>query len=104
MKHLDQSMRRALCGVALFVAAAAACSTATPAYAATAAPAGPTGGAAPRAFAYYYLWWSTQHWRDKLGSSYGTATNAFSASPLPLPATLDAGGCTPTSLYSGNHL
>jgi hypothetical protein len=104
MKHLNQSMRRALCGVALFVAAAAACSTATPAYAATAAPAGPTGGAAPRAFAYYYLWWSTQHWRDKLGSSYGTATNAFSASPLPLPATLDAGGCTPTSLYSGNHL
>jgi len=39
-------------------------------------------------YAYYYLWWSTQHWKDKLGSAY-----PYSTSPLPLPATTDADGC-----------
>ncbi len=39
-------------------------------------------------YAYYYLWWSTQHWKDKLGSNY-----PYTASPLPLPATTDADGC-----------
>ena len=50
-------------------------------------------------YAYYYLWWSTQHWKDKLGSNY-----PYSASPLPLPATADADGCNAVSKYSGNHL
>lgn len=49
--------------------------------------------------AYYYLWWSTNHWHDQLGSGFPYAT-----SPLPLPARVDAGGCTPVSLYAGNHL
>jgi hypothetical protein len=105
MIHLDHFRRRAICTVALLLVAAAVCSTATPAQAATTGQAArSSAGAAPRAFAYYYLWWSAQHWRDKLGSSYGTATNGFATNPLPLPANLDAGGCTPTSLYSGNHL
>ena len=48
-------------------------------------------------YAYYYLWWDTQHWQTTLGSNYPSGQ-----SPLPLPATLDAGGCNPTSLYGGN--
>ncbi|MDT4944727.1 MAG: hypothetical protein QOH14_1460 [Pseudonocardiales bacterium] len=55
--------------------------------------------AKPRIFAYYYLWWSLDHWKNSLGSQYPTT-----ASPLPLPATLDASGCSPKSLYSGNVL
>jgi hypothetical protein len=50
-------------------------------------------------FAMYYLWWSQKHWKDKLGSSY-----PYAQSPLPLRATLDANGCDPKSLTSGNHL
>lgn len=67
------------------------------------APAAPTAatavGTPPRVFAYYYLWWSANHWRSSLGSAYPTT-----ASPLPLPARLDATGCHPTSLYAGNVL
>jgi hypothetical protein len=48
-------------------------------------------------YAYYYLWWDTHHWQTTLGANF-----PFGQSPLPLPATLDAGGCNPTSLYSGN--
>jgi hypothetical protein len=47
-------------------------------------------------FAYYYLWWSAQHWHDALGGSY-----PFGANPLPLPARLDANGCNPSALYPG---
>ena len=50
-------------------------------------------------YAYYYLWWSTQHWKDKLGSNY-----PYSASPLPLPAKTDADGCNAVSNYVGNQL
>jgi len=50
-------------------------------------------------YAYYYLWWSLQHWHELLGSQY-----PYSASPLPLPATLDAAGCHPTTRYAGNKL
>ena len=50
-------------------------------------------------YAYYYLWWSTQHWKDKLGSNY-----PYSASPLPLPARTDADGCNAVSNYVGNQL
>ena len=50
-------------------------------------------------YAYYYLWWSTQHWRDKLGSNY-----PYSTSPLPLPARTDADGCNAVSNYAGNQL
>jgi hypothetical protein len=65
---------------------------------APAPPIPPTAGG-ERGFAYYYLWWSGQHWHDKLGSAY-----PYSASPLPLPASLDSSGCNPKSLYAGNQL
>jgi hypothetical protein len=65
---------------------------------ATVASAG-TGTSTPRVFAYYYLWWSASHWKAMLGSQYPTT-----ASPLPLPATLDASGCGPVSRYVGNTL
>ncbi len=48
-------------------------------------------------YAYYYLWWDTQHWQTNLGPNY-----PYGQSPLPLPATLDASGCNPTSVYPGN--
>jgi hypothetical protein len=57
-----------------------------------------TGTAAP-AYAYYYLWWSTKHWYDKLGGAF-----PYAATPLPLPAALAPSGCPPASLYSGNKL
>jgi hypothetical protein len=50
-------------------------------------------------FTYYYLWWSRKHWLDLLGPNY-----PYSARPNPLPARLDAGGCSPVSLYPGNEL
>jgi len=50
-------------------------------------------------YAYYYLWWSTQHWKDKLGPNY-----PYTASPLPLPAKTDADGCNAVSNYAGNQL
>jgi hypothetical protein len=49
--------------------------------------------------AYYYLWWSKDHWHDKLGPNY-----PYKKSPLPLPATLNSIGCHAHSRYAGNHL
>lgn len=54
---------------------------------------------APRVYAYYYLWWSAQHWYHKLGPGY-----PYAASPLPLPAVTDADGCNAVSNYPGNQL
>jgi hypothetical protein len=48
-------------------------------------------------YAYYYLWWDTQHWQHTLGPNY-----PYNQSPLPLPASLDATGCNPVSRYPGN--
>jgi hypothetical protein len=53
----------------------------------------------PKVYAYYYLWWSSQHWHDKLGANY-----PYTVSPLPLPATTDADGCNAVSIYAGNQL
>lgn len=50
-------------------------------------------------FAFYYLWWDTQHWHARLGPSY-----PYTTSPLPLPATLSGDGCTVTNNYPGNQL
>jgi hypothetical protein len=49
--------------------------------------------------AYYYLWWSREHWHDKLGHNF-----PYGRSPLPLPATLNAAGCHAHSRYAGNSL
>ena len=65
---------------------------------AQATPSQPAGSSKP-VYAYYYLWWSTQHWQDKLGPNY-----PYSTSPLPLPATTDADGCNAVSNYAGNQL
>jgi hypothetical protein len=50
-------------------------------------------------FAFYYLWWSRQHWHDKLGPNFPYAEN-----PLPTPASFPPAGCPPKSLYAGNEL
>jgi hypothetical protein len=63
------------------------------------APAASAASPRPRIFAYYYLWWSRAHWHSALGPHY-----PYSASPLPLPATLGVGGCHPRSRYRGNTL
>jgi hypothetical protein len=49
--------------------------------------------------AYYYLWWSKDHWHDKLGPNF-----PYGRSPLPLPASLNAAGCGAHSHYAGNHI
>ncbi len=73
------------------------------AVAATAPPAAKPGTAPARTskpvFAVYYLWWTNQHWHDLLGGSY-----PYTQAPNPLPATLDATGCSVVSLFSGNKL
>jgi hypothetical protein len=53
----------------------------------------------PPIFAIYYLWWDRQHWLTRLGSAYPA-----SASPDPLPATLDGSSCSTVSNYPGNQL
>jgi hypothetical protein len=55
--------------------------------------------AKPPVFAYYYLWWSANHWKSALGPNYPIAAN-----PLPLPATLDSTGCGAKTRYIGNTL
>jgi hypothetical protein len=53
----------------------------------------------PRVFAYYYLWWSKNHWQSSLGTHY-----PYTSKSLPLPARLDVNGCNPVSNYAGNTL
>ena len=62
------------------------------------ASAEPSGTSAP-VFAFYYLWWSLQHWHDKLGPHY-----PYAAQPLPVPASIPSDGCPPTSLFARNQL
>ncbi len=62
------------------------------------APVRPTS-ANHRMFAFYYLWWDTQHWHSRLGPNY-----PYGANPAPLPATLSGDGCTVTNNYPGNQL
>jgi hypothetical protein len=106
-----QACTIALCGFAL-----AACSTSadaarnssnsrptSPERAESTAPTTPNSDASTsanhRMFAFYYLWWDTQHWHARLGPSY-----PYSANPLPLPATLTGDGCTVKNNFSGNQL
>lgn len=81
----------AVLGLALVSVLAPPAAAQTPPAAATTAK--------PRVFAYYYLWWSANHWKSALGTQY-----PVTASPLPLPAVLDAAGCGARSSYSGNTL
>src|SRR4051812_3606574 len=97
---MTRRIRGSLCAAVVVVATLGAVSSLSPAAQRTAVRVQP----APRMFAYYYLWWSTQHWLDKLGPTYAAATGNFTQNPLPLPAALDDGGCNPVSLYPGNQL
>ncbi len=56
----------------------------------------PVRSTKPPVYLHYYLWWSTQHWHDKLGSSY-----PYTAQPLPVPGSLGADGCTASVGYPG---
>lgn len=51
-------------------------------------------------YAYYYLWWSSNHWKNKLGPNYPYTSSA----PLPIPARTDVNGCNAVSNYAGNQL
>jgi hypothetical protein len=85
--------------VAMVSAGASAADAATPASRTATAPRLASTTVRAPAYAYYYLWWSTQHWHNKLGSAF-----PYGAKPLPLPATLAPSGCPPRSLYPGNQL
>src|SRR5215212_5458285 len=65
---------------------------------AEATPAKPVGTSKP-VYVYYYLWWSSNHWRNKLGPNY-----PYSALRLPLPARTDLNGCHAVNKYAGNQL
>lgn len=61
--------------------------------AAPARPATPSPAAAkPIVYLHYYLWWTPQHWRDKLGPAYPYAA-------APIPGHVDAQGCNPRVDY-----
>jgi hypothetical protein len=55
--------------------------------------------AKPPVYLHYYLWWTPQHWRDRLGPSY-----PMTAAPLPLPGTLGADGCHASVHYPGARI
>lgn len=82
----------AIVGLALIPAMAAPAATAPAAKTVTTL-------AKPPVFAYYYLWWSANHWKNKLGPNY-----PITARPLPLPATLNSTGCGARTRYVGNTL
>jgi hypothetical protein len=65
---------------------------------ATTQPAG-TGQPSPQAseatvYVHYYLWWTVQHWSDKLGGAYPYPQ-------APVPGSTDTNGCNPSVAYSG---
>lgn len=68
----------------------------TPAPTATPRPATANAGSRSTVYMHYYLWWSTQHWHDKLGSAY-----PYAANPLPVPGTLGPDWCTAKVSYTG---
>jgi hypothetical protein len=59
---------------------------------------GRTNGTAPF-YAYYYLWWSSNHWKEKLGPNYPWDSS------WPLPGELDPqSGCGATPNFAGSVL
>ena len=61
----------------------------------TASPGGPHGPGT--VYVHYYLWWTSQHWTDKLGPAYPYTT-------APIPGSIDGQGCNPTVSYSGAQI
>ena len=77
-------------------------STPAPAATASAPPAGAVVPAPPpgqAVYLHYYLWWTQQHWKDKLGPAY-----PYSASPPPMPGATDTTGCNPKASFDGSQL
>jgi hypothetical protein len=58
------------------------------------APANPASGSGATVYLYYYLWWTPNHWRSKLGPAYPVTAN-----PPPLPGHTDSAGCDPVVNY-----
>lgn len=97
---------RALALLVVFVVSAALVSSCT---AGSTRPNPPSTGAATSSssnpspqppapiFAIYYLWWDRSHWLSHLGPRY-----PVTAAPPPLPATLDASGCSTAERFPGN--
>lgn len=50
----------------------------------------------PPVYLHYYLWWTPQHWQDKLGLSY-----PYTSSPLAVPGALGVDGCHASVTYPG---
>ncbi len=50
----------------------------------------------PPVYLHYYLWWTPQHWRDRLGPSY-----PYAGSPPAVPGTLGADACHAAVSYPG---
>jgi hypothetical protein len=63
----------------------------------TAGPQGPSAGAT--VYLHYYLWWTPQHWHDKLGPGF-----PYVATAPPPPGRTDATGCNPEVFYPGSQL
>lgn len=53
----------------------------------------------PAVYVHYYMWWTTQHWRDKLGPAY-----PFGSASLPIPGSLDSAGCNPKGFFRGTQI
>ncbi len=61
-----------------------------------ASPSAPSGEGPTTIYLHYYLWWTSTHWRDKLGPSY-----PFGAQPPPVPGSMDVNGCHPEVAFPG---
>ena len=57
---------------------------------------------APKApvLAYYYLWWSSRHWIDRLGPHYPITDEGG----LPIPAATTSDGCNPYPVFPGTQI
>ena len=89
----------ALTGATPAASAASKPSAAPSASATTNASSSTASGTGKPVFVIYYLWWSADHWRDRLGTNY-----PHTSASAPLPASLDAQGCGARSAYPGNKL
>ena len=61
-----------------------------------ASPSAAVGDGRATIYLHYYLWWTSAHWREKLGASYPVG-----AQPPPLPGSMDASGCDPQVAFPG---
>jgi hypothetical protein len=96
----SQQVERGLVTVVAAVLAFAAAWSLTQPHGVTAAPAGHRAQAARNSvYVYYYLWWTRQHWRAKLGRSY-----PYRSRSLPTPGSMDAGVCNPRVRFPGSEI